>query len=98
MRCVEAKSVSKRYGRTIALDDVSFSVDEGCIVGLVGRNGAGKTTAIHAILGLTDYSGELRVLGRDPRREREHLMQDVAFVADVAVLPHWLRVRDAFAY
>jgi ABC-2 type transport system ATP-binding protein len=92
---VHARHLSKRYGATKALDDVSFDIEAGRIVGLIGPNGAGKTTALKAILGLTDFDGELSVLGFDPRRQRPALMEQVCFIADVAVLPRWLRVREA---
>lgn len=90
---------SKPYGKSvIALDGVDFTVGAGRIVGLMGPNGAGKTTALKAILGLTPFEGELQVLGRDPRVSRDQLMNDVCFIADVAVLPKWLRVRNAIDY
>ena len=92
---IEARRLSKRYGNYTALNDVTFSVPAGRIVGLIGPNGAGKTTAMKAILGLTDFDGELKVLGLDPRKERHALMQDVCFIADVAVLPRWIRVHEA---
>ncbi len=92
---IEARGLSKSYGGTRALDGVSFTVDSGRIVGLIGPNGAGKTTALKAVLGLTHVEGELRVLGLNPRTQRDRLMQDVCFIADVAVLPRWLRVRHA---
>ena len=96
---IVARNLRKRYGKqTLALDSASFSVGRGRIVGLMGPNGAGKTTALKAILGLTPFEGELDVLGRDPRRERDSLMQDVCFIADVAVLPKWLRVESALDY
>jgi ABC-2 type transport system ATP-binding protein len=96
---IVARNLRKRYGKqTLALDGTSFSVGRGRIVGLMGPNGAGKTTALKAILGLTPFEGELDVLGRDPRRERDSLMQDVCFIADVAVLPKWLRVESALDY
>ena len=88
----------KAYGATIALDGVNLRVEEGRVLGLIGPNGAGKTTAINAILGLTPYEGELRVLGRDPWTERDQLMRDVCFIADVAVLPRWMRVSQAFDF
>ena len=91
---IEARHLSKKYGNSVALNDVSFAIPAGRIVGLIGPNGAGKTTAMKAILGLTDYDGELKVLGLDPRRERHELMQDVCFIADVAVLPRWIRVSE----
>ena len=92
MPCIEARGLRKTYGATVALDGVDLRVDEGRILGVVGPNGAGKTTALNAMLGLTPYDGELRVLGRDPWRERDRLMRDVCFIADVAVLPRWIRV------
>ncbi|HET7845838.1 MAG TPA: ABC transporter ATP-binding protein [Xanthomonadales bacterium] len=95
---IEARNLNKRYGTTQALRDVSFQVAPGRIVGLVGPNGAGKTTALKAILGLTDFEGDLRVLGLDPRTQRSELMQQVCFIADVAVLPRWIRVREAIDY
>jgi ABC-2 type transport system ATP-binding protein len=96
--CIEARGLRKVFGRTVAMDGVDLCVGEGRLVGLIGPNGAGKTTALHAILGLTRCEGELRVLGRDPRTERDALMRDVAFVADVAVLPRWLRVSQLLDY
>ncbi len=98
MACIEARGLRKAYGATIALDGIDLRVEEGRILGLIGPNGAGKTTALNAILGLTPYQGELRVLGRDPWAEREQLMRDVCFIADVAVLPRWLRVWQALDY
>ena len=95
---IEARGLTKHYGATRALEDVSFSVEAGRIVGLIGPNGAGKTTALKAILGLTTFTGELRVLGLDPCRERDALMREVCFVADVAVLPRWLRVSQALDF
>jgi ABC-2 type transport system ATP-binding protein len=98
MACIEARGLRKAFGRTIALDGVDLRVEEGRILGLIGPNGAGKTTALHAILGLTPYQGELRVLGRNPWSERGRLMRDVCFIADVAVLPRWMRVAQALDY
>jgi ABC-2 type transport system ATP-binding protein len=95
---IEAKGLSKRYKNKQALDNVNFTVGEGRIVGLIGRNGAGKTTALKAVLGLSSFEGSLTVLGRDPSREREHMLQSVSFIADVAVLPKWLKVRNALDY
>jgi len=92
---VRAKNLSKRFGNVTALDAVDLEIPEGRIVGLIGPNGAGKTTALKALLGLTSFSGELEVLGMDPRRERHRVMQEVCFIADVAVLPRWLKVRQA---
>ena len=98
MASIEARGLRKTYGTTMALDGVDLRVEEGRIVGLIGPNGAGKTTALNAILGLTSYEGELRVLGRDPWSERDRLMRDVSFIADVAVLPRWIRVSQALDY
>jgi ABC-2 type transport system ATP-binding protein len=98
MKVIEARGLSKAFGKTIALDGVDLSVDEGRILGLIGPNGAGKSTALNAILGLTEYHGELRVLGRNPWDERDQLMRDVCFIADVAVLPRWMRVSQALDY
>jgi ABC-2 type transport system ATP-binding protein len=98
MTVIEARGLRKAFGTTIALDGVDLRVDEGRILGLIGPNGAGKTTALNAILGLTSYQGELKVLGRDPWTERDRLMRDVCFIADVAVLPRWLRVSQALDY
>ena len=92
---IEARDLTKKYGTHVALDRASFSVGDGRIVGLIGPNGAGKTSALRAILGLTAYEGQLRVLGREPFRDRTALMQDASFIADVAVLPGWLRVDNA---
>ena len=91
---IEARGLTKAYGSTRALNNVSFTVDEGRIVGLVGPNGAGKTTALKAILGLTPFEGSLTVAGLDPYKERDALMQEVCFIADVAVLPRWIRVNQ----
>ena len=98
MACIEARGLRKSFGTTIALDGVDLRVEEGRILGLIGPNGAGKTTALNAILGLTPYQGKLRVLGRDPWAERDLLMRDVCFIADVAVLPRWMRVSQALEY
>src|SRR5262244_43262 len=98
MAYIEARGLRKIFGTTVALDSVDLKVEEGRIVGLIGPNGAGKTTALNAIVGLTPYQGELRVLGRDPWMERDRLMRDVCFIADVAVLPRWLRVSQALDY
>ena len=98
MTCIEARGLRKAFGTTVALDGLNLRVEEGRILGLIGPNGAGKTTALNAILGLTPYQGELRVLGRDPWNERDHLMRDVCFIADVAVLPRWIRVSQALDY
>ena len=98
MACIEARGLRKAFGTNIALDRVDLRVEEGRILGLIGPNGAGKTTALNAILGLTAYQGELRVLGRDPWTERDRLMRDVCFMADVAVLPRWARVSHLLEY
>jgi ABC-2 type transport system ATP-binding protein len=98
MVCIEARGLRKTFKTTTALDGVDLRVEEGRILGLIGPNGAGKTSALNAILGLTPYEGELRVLGRDPWAEREELMREVCFIADVAVLPRWLRVAQALDY
>ncbi len=92
---ISAKHLSKHYGQHRAIDDISFEIAPGRIVGLIGPNGSGKTTTLKAILGLTPFQGELTVLGLDPRTERDRLMRDVCFVADVAILPRWLKVGDA---
>src|SRR5438034_1432258 len=98
MATVEARGLRKVYGTTIALDGVDLRVEEGRILGIIGPNGAGKTTLLNAILGLTSYEGELRVLGRDPWASRDELMRDVSFIADVAVLPRWVRVTQLLDY
>jgi ABC-2 type transport system ATP-binding protein len=98
MACIEARGVRKAFGTTVALDGVDLRVEEGRILGLIGPNGAGKTTALNAIVGLTQFQGELKVPGRDPWSERDLLMRNVSFIADVAVLPRWLRVSQALDY
>jgi ABC-2 type transport system ATP-binding protein len=98
MAVVEARGLRKAYGGNVALDGVDLRVEEGRILGLIGPNGAGKTTALNAILGLMPYEGELRVLGRDPWSDRDEVMRDVSFIADVAVLPRWIRVSQLLAY
>src|ERR1051325_6616296 len=98
MATIEAHHLRKAFGTTVALDNVDLRVEQGRILGLIGPNGAGKTTALNAILGLTSYDGELRVLGRDPWTARDDLMRDVSFIADVAVLPRWIRVRQLLDY
>src|SRR3546814_14474934 len=89
---VAARNLRKAYKTTVALDNADFRIEGGKIIGLIGPNGAGKTTALKAMLGLTPFEGDLRVLGRDPRTERDELMNDVCFIADAAVLPRWIRV------
>src|SRR6516164_1761151 len=98
MSCIEACSLRKAFGSTIAVDGIDLRVEEGRILGLIGPNGAGKTTALNAIVGLTPYQGALRVVGRDPWNERDELMRDVCFIADVAVLPRWIRVSQVLDY
>jgi ABC-2 type transport system ATP-binding protein len=98
MACIEARGLRKTYGSTVALDGVDLRVEEGRILGLIGPNGAGKSTALHAILGLTPYEGQLNVLGHNPWTERDNLMRDVCFIADVAVLPRWLQVSQSIDY
>ena len=95
MASIEARGLSKHYGKTVALDGVNLRVEEGRILGLIGPNGAGKSTALNAILGLTSFQGELSVLGKNPWTQRDQLMTDVCFIADVAVLPRWMRVCQA---
>jgi len=89
---IEAQGLTKRYKRTVAVDNIDLQIPEGRIVGLIGPNGAGKTTALKAILGLANYEGQLSVLGKSPAKDRAALMEDVCFIADVAVLPRWIRV------
>jgi ABC-2 type transport system ATP-binding protein len=98
MPCIEARGLRKTFGSTIALDGIDLNVEAGRILGIVGPNGAGKSTALHALLGLVSCEGSLRVLGRDPRAERDRLMLDISFIADVAVLPRWIRVRQLLDY
>jgi ABC-2 type transport system ATP-binding protein len=98
MNVIEAHGLRVSYGKAVALNSVDLQVQEGRILGLIGPNGAGKSSALNAILGLTPYTGELKVMGRDPWGERDQLMRDVCFIADVAVLPRWLRVSQAIDY
>ena len=95
---ISARKLSKRYKGTVAVDSIDFDIPAGRIVGLIGPNGSGKTTTLKAALGLVPFEGELKVLGKDPRTQRDELMQDVCFIADVAVLPRWLKVKDAIAF
>ncbi|KQV59694.1 MULTISPECIES: ABC transporter ATP-binding protein [unclassified Duganella] len=95
---ITAKHLSKSFGAIKALDDASFQINAGRIVGLIGPNGSGKTTTLKAILGLSRFEGELNVLGLDPRQQRDELMKDVCFIADVAILPRWLKVKDAISF
>jgi ABC-2 type transport system ATP-binding protein len=98
MATIEARGLRKVFGTTVALVGVDLRVEEGRILGLIGPNGAGKTTALNAILGLIPYQGELKVLGRNPWSARDQLMRDVSFIADVAVLPRWIRVSHLLDY
>ena len=98
MTVVSARDLNKRFGSTNAMHNVSFDIEPGSIVGLIGPNGAGKTTTLKAILGLTDFEGSLAVLGRDPRRGRHEIMKRVCFIADVGVLPRWVKISDAVNY
>ncbi len=95
---VWAEGVSKHYGNFTALDNVSFGIERGSIVGLIGPNGAGKTTTLKSILGLTNFDGDMKVLGRDPRKGRHHIMEQVCFISDVGVLPRWMRVDALLDY
>ncbi|MFZ5662422.1 MAG: ABC transporter ATP-binding protein [Pseudomonadota bacterium] len=95
---VTARGLRKAYKNKLALDGTDFRIEAGRIVGLIGPNGAGKTTALKAILGLIPFEGELKVLGYDPRTQRDELMREVCFIADVAVLPRWIRVREAVEF
>src|SRR5207344_1529407 len=98
MATIEARGLRKTFGTTVALEGIDLHIEEGRILGIIGPNGAGKTTALNAILGLTSYEGELKVLGRNPWTERDRLMADVCFIADVAVLPRWMKVSQALDY
>ena len=95
---VTARGLRKAYKNKVAVSGADFEIGAGRIVGLIGPNGAGKTTALKAILGLTPFEGQLSVLGKDPRTQRDELMNDVCFIADVAVLPRWIRVREAIDF
>lgn len=98
MPVIAARGLRKVFGKSVALDGVDLHVEEGRILGLIGPNGSGKTTALYAILGLIPYEGELKVLDRDPWTERDQLMRDVSFLSDVAVLPRWIKVSQALDY
>lgn len=98
MACIEARGLRKTFGTTTALDGVDLKVEGGRILGLIGPNGAGKSTLLNAVLGLIPYEGDLKVLGQNPWQSRDHLMRDVCFIADVAVLPRWMRVQQALGY
>ena len=95
---VSARGVSKRFGSVLAVDNVSFDIEKGKILGLIGPNGAGKTTLLKALLGLTDCDGQLSVLGLDPFKQRKELMQNICFIADVAVLPRWIKVSQLLEF
>ena len=95
---VSARNLRKAYRNKLALNDTSFEIEAGKIIGLIGPNGAGKTTALKAILGLIPFDGDLKVLGMDPRRQRDELMNEVCFIADVAVLPRWMKVKEAIDF
>ncbi|MES2320893.1 MAG: ABC transporter ATP-binding protein [Pseudomonadota bacterium] len=95
---ISAKGLSKRYGKHVAVDNISFDIPAGRIVGLIGPNGSGKTTTLKAALGLIAFDGDLQVLGLDPRTQRDELMENVCFIADVAILPRWLKVGDAIDF
>ena len=95
---VSARNLRKAYRNKLALNDTSFEIEAGRIIGLIGPNGAGKTTALKAILGLIPFDGELKVLGLDPRKQRDELMNEVCFIADVAVLPRWIKVKEAIDF
>ena len=95
---ISARGLRKTYRNKPALDNTNFEVEAGKIIGLIGPNGAGKTTALKAILGLIPFEGELKVLGLDPRKQRDELMREVCFIADVAVLPRWMRVKEAIDF
>jgi ABC-2 type transport system ATP-binding protein len=95
---ISARGLTKRYGNTTAVDNVSFEIPSGRIIGLIGPNGSGKTTTLKAALGLISFDGDLKVLGLDPRTHRDELMEQVCFIADVAILPRWLKVRDAIDF
>ena len=95
---ISARNLRKSYRSKLALNDTSFEIEAGKIIGLIGPNGAGKTTALKAILGLVPFEGDLKVLGLDPRKQRDELMNEVCFIADVAVLPRWIRVKEAIDF
>ncbi len=95
---IRARGLRKAYKNKLALDNTEFEIPAGRIIGLIGPNGSGKTTTLKAVLGLIPFEGDLKVLGRDPRTERDELMKDVCFIADVAVLPRWMRVREAIEF
>src|SRR5438477_13152614 len=98
MPCVQARGLRKAFGPVVALDGVDFQVEAGRVLGVIGPNGAGKSTALNAILGLIPFQGQLEVLGSNPWARRDLLMRDVCFIADVAVLPRWMKVTQALDY
>ncbi len=98
MPVIASRGLRKTFGKSVALESVDLQVEEGRILGLIGRNGSGKTTALSAMVGLIPYQGELKVLDRNPWTERDQLMRDVSFIADVALLPRWLQVSQALDY
>ena len=95
---VSAQGVTKNFGSFKAVDNVSFEIESGKILGLIGPNGAGKTTLLKALLGLTDCEGQMSVMGLDPFKQRKELMQNICFIADVAVLPRWIKVTQLLDY
>lgn len=95
---ISARNLTKRFAHTVAVDNVSFEIPAGRIIGLIGPNGSGKTTALKAILGLSTFEGQLNVLGFNPQTQRDELMKEVCFIADVAVLPRWIKVREAIEF
>jgi ABC-2 type transport system ATP-binding protein len=95
---LSARGLAKHYGKRVAVDGIDFEIPAGRIVGLIGPNGSGKTTTLKAALGLIPFDGQLSVLGFDPRTQRDDLMQDVCFIADVAILPRWMRVKEAIDF
>ena len=95
---ISAKGLTKRYGKHTAVNGIDLQIPAGRIVGLIGPNGSGKTTTLQALLGLIPFDGDVQVLGLDPRTQRDQLMQEVSFIADVAVLPRWLKVSQALDF
>jgi ABC-2 type transport system ATP-binding protein len=95
---ISITGLNKSYGKKHVVNNVNLSIHAGQIVGLVGPNGAGKTTCLQALLGLTDFDGDINVLGHHPRNDREQMLNDVAYISDVAILPKWLKVSQALTY
>lgn len=89
---IEARHLSVRYRQKTAVDDIGFTVAKGRVVGLLGHNGAGKTSLMKALAGIVPFGGELRVLGLDPQRERVAMLESLCYIPDVAILPRWARV------